>query len=161
MNMKKLFKICSMIQTLMPDTENIIKSKSLYIIQTYHLLLYDIPAFEETIEAWMYGPSVEKAVSFFKFPEICDYSDLSEELKKIITNVCNNLKNVDSHSLVWYMMNLETYKKHWISNKKYKYDAANYVIPIEEIKKYHKKIYEETGSYFPHLKEFKEVNIGS
>ncbi|CAL7879711.1 type II toxin-antitoxin system antitoxin SocA domain-containing protein [Fusobacterium necrophorum] len=152
---KKLFKICSMIQTLMPDTENIVKSKSLYIIQAYHLLLYDIPAFEETIEAWMYGPSVEKAVLFFKFPEMYDYSDLSEELKNIITNVCDSLKNIPPHVLVWYMMNLETYKKHWISNKKYKYDAVNYAIPIEEIKKYHKKIYEETGSYFPPLKRMK------
>lgn len=162
-NKNKLFKICSMIQDLIPNASSILKSKLLYFIQTYHLIAYGTPAFEEAIEAWMYGPAVNDAVSFFRyFNKKYDYSDLPKELRKIITDICDKLGNINEYNLVWYVMNLETNKKHWIGNQGYRYDIENYhIITNEEIKKYHKKLYEKTGFYFPTLKELKEANIGS
>ncbi|MCA0380739.1 MAG: DUF4065 domain-containing protein [Bacteroidetes bacterium] len=45
---------------------NLKVQKLLYYVQGYHLAFFDQPLFEETIEAWMYGPVVPEVYHQYK-----------------------------------------------------------------------------------------------
>ncbi len=72
---------------------NLRLQKLLYYEQGYHLAKFDTPLFDESIEAWMYGPVVPSVYDYYKqygsqiLPVDNDVIDLAEEEENLLGEV--------------------------------------------------------------------------
>ena len=76
--MNNLDRICALIYHLNRDTSNLVLQKLLYFIQAYCLVVLNRAAFDEKIEAWMYGPVIPEAYYNVKRDENY-YKDMSHD----------------------------------------------------------------------------------
>ncbi len=133
--MTNLSKICSFIFSKNSNISNLVLQKLLYFIQAYNLVKFGKPAFEEKIEAWMYGPVVPEAYYNIKrnnnFYKNNDYNSLDEETKKIVEEVVNVFGETNPFILVDLTHSYSPWKNAWEDG------GWNTPIDIESIKKYH------------------------
>lgn len=79
------------------DITNLKLQKLLYYVQGFHLALFDKPAFEEEIQAWMHGPVCPLVYDVYKngarviqtdeTPDIKAFSNFSDEQKELFEEV--------------------------------------------------------------------------
>ena len=74
----------------------------LYYLQLFHLGKYSIPLFDETIEAWTYGPVIP--VVYYRFK---DYED--NTIRFLVPNVDNNIDDDTKNFIIKNIRILDTY----------------------------------------------------
>lgn len=132
----KLKGICSLILKEKPNTSNLVLQKLLYFIQAASLVYLGEPAFEDSIEAWQYGPVVPKVYYEFKYNHealINTTPVLEEKLKKLTNVILVNLGDKTAYDLVDLTHSYSSWKEAWRL-------GSGMVIRNDEIVKCHKKI---------------------
>lgn len=146
MNVNNLDMICALIINKKKNISSLVLQKLLYFIQAYSLVKNDKAAFQNRMEAWMYGPVVPEVYQTFKankdYYENINFSQLDEEIKEVVEIVVDNLGNLDP----FYLVNKTHEYEPWINA--WSKPVANNEITIEAIKKYHNTRLKEEGSAF-------------
>lgn len=138
--------ICSLILKTNPNISNLVLQKLLYFIQASLLVTTGNPAFEEDIEAWMYGPVVPEVYDNFKKDK--DYynqfetNQLDSNIQEIVVNITKNLGKINPYSLVNATHGYDTWKEAWDRG------GWNTIISQDKIKNYHLDRLKNKGSYF-------------
>ena len=113
---------------------NLKLQKLLYFVQGVSLALNNVPAFEDKIVAWKYGPVVEAVYYAYSMyganniiiPLGVDL-DLAEELKTVVKLVLDELLEVSAIELV---------KETHVVGSPWSKVSLNDIIPTDSIKKY-------------------------
>lgn len=145
--MSNLDKICALIYHLNRNTSNLVLQKLLYLIQAYSLVVFNKPAFEENIEAWMYGPVVPEAYYKVKADENYyrekDSVGLDQELSEAVQKIVRTFEEVSPFVLVDMTHSYDPWKNAWEKG------GWNTNISNDEIKNYHiQRIRKEDGRIF-------------
>ncbi|MBQ9212622.1 MAG: DUF4065 domain-containing protein [Bacteroidales bacterium] len=96
---------------------NLRLQKMLYYEQGYHLAKFGTPLFEESIEAWMYGPVVPIVYDHYKdcgaqiLPIPTDEIDLTEEEEDLFVEVFEAYRDFSTIGL----MNLTHKERPWLN----------------------------------------------
>lgn len=121
---------------------NLKLQKLLYFVQGLCLSAFDKPAFEETIEAWQYGPAIPSV--YFEFslygPLDINRSFQTEiedkEIRGVVLFILNKFKDTEAFALV-----KETHREGSPWEQVYNKEDKHIKIPSNEIKKYFKEVY--------------------
>ncbi|WP_462350562.1 Panacea domain-containing protein [Fusobacterium varium] len=143
--MKNLDKICALIYLIKPEVTNLVLQKLLYFIQAYSLVETDEKAFDETIEAWMYGPVVPEVYSNLKknpdyYKKVVKKEEFEDELYDITKEVVDELGDISPYTLV----NLTHSYSPWI--EAWNEGGRNTALEPSDIRKYHLEKFQRTGS---------------
>lgn len=118
---------------------NLKLQKLLYFVQGVSLALHNVPAFNEKIVAWKYGPVVESvyyAYSMYGANDIIvpfkEEFDLTEDLKEVVKLVLDELLELSAIELV---------KETHMDGSPWTKVSLNDIIPTTSIKEYFLKHY--------------------
>lgn len=113
---------------------NLKLQKLLYFVQGVSLALNNVPAFEDKIVAWKYGPVVEDVYYAYSMYGANDIIipfeadlELAEELKNVVKLVLDELLEVSAIELV---------KETHVDGSPWSKVSLNDIIPSDSIKKY-------------------------
>ncbi|CAL7886048.1 Panacea domain-containing protein [Fusobacterium necrophorum] len=139
--------ICALILRTNPNISNLVLQKLLYFIQASSLVTTGRPAFEEDIEAWMYGPVVPEVYTNFRanehFYDNFSTDNLDQNIQNIVVNVTNNLGGINPYSLVNATHGYDTWREAWDRG------GRNTIIRQEEIRDYHlRRARDNNGRFF-------------
>jgi len=118
---------------------NLKLQKLVYYAQGFHLAMYDVPLFENEIEAWMHGPVVPELYHQFKefgknpIPANQDFDIPAIFNQQQIDLICEVQETFGQFS-AWQLRNMTHEEKPWMDHK----DSAEKIIPKEELKEYFK-----------------------
>lgn len=141
--------ICRYIFELKKETTNLVLQKLLYFIQAYVLVATDgkRKAFDESIEAWMYGPVIPEVYRNYK-KDNNFYKNFSKEQKKLldqdklvkeaVENVVKNLGDLNPYTLVNLTHSYAPWQETW--------DSERNTIRDQDIFRYHQKKNIDEGS---------------
>lgn len=118
---------------------NLKLQKLLYYIQGFHLALYDVPIFDNDIEAWRHGPVIPSIYHAFKSngsnPIPCEECD--KEFDKLFTpeqiELLDEVYDVLGQYSAWRLREMTHEEPTWLGHES---DAG--IIPKEEISEYFK-----------------------
>lgn len=96
--------ICALIINMRSDITNLVLQKLLYFIQAHSLLTNRVPAFDNRMEAWMYGPVVPEVYDNFKrnqdYYRNIEFINLDPNIRRSVEAVVNNLADLNPYYLV-------------------------------------------------------------
>ncbi|MFZ7987057.1 DUF4065 domain-containing protein [Fusobacterium nucleatum] len=96
--------ICGLIIHMRNDITNLVLQKLLYFIQAHSLLTNHIEAFNNRMEAWMYGPVVPEVYDNFKrdsnYYRNINFQNLNPDIRNSVEVVVNNLADLNPYYLV-------------------------------------------------------------
>ncbi|APX94289.1 hypothetical protein BWR19_15855 [Halomonas sp. 1513] len=105
------------------EISNLKLQKLLYYVQGFHTVLFDRPAFDDRMEAWLHGPVLPSIYREFRQygngnipappPEVVDQID--EDTAELVDEVFN----VYAKHSAWHLRNLTHEEDPWLNN----YDA--------------------------------------
>lgn len=110
--------------------------KMLYYQQGYHLAVFDTPLFNDSIEAWMYGPVVPYVYNYFKrygaggiIPEENTSIELTDNEERLFDDVCNAYINFSAIGLMEKTHKEEPWASTYVAGE-------NKVISLEKLKSF-------------------------
>lgn len=126
--MEELRAICRLIIDTNSEVSNLVLQKLLYFIQAYRAVKTGVPAFENRMEAWTYGPVIPEV--YFRFRDDkenflnVDTNILEEDLRNDIILIVNQLGSLDPFTLVDATHNYQPWNDAWHnSNKEITFDS--------------------------------------
>lgn len=110
--------------------------KMLYYQQGYHLAVFDTPLFNDSIEAWIYGPVVPYVYNYFKrygaggiIPEENTSIELTDNEERLFDDVCNAYINFSAIGLMEKTHKEEPWASTYVAGE-------NKVISLEKLKSF-------------------------
>ena len=140
---QELEDICCEILKIRKNTTKLVMQKLLYCIQASSLVYLGKPAFEDEIQAWLYGPVVPNA--YYRHNHLMiNYKNritkISDEMKNLINIVIKGLANKTAYDLV----NMTSSYKSWEDAFK---REGSITITKDEIAKCHNEIAEKQDGF--------------
>lgn len=145
--MSELNRICALIYHLKKDTSNLVLQKLLYFIQAYSLVAFSRPAFDEKIEAWMYGPVVPEVYYNLKsnknYYKDIDFRGIDPQLEDSVRKIVEAFGEISPFVLVDMTHTYDSWRNAWNQG------GWNTEITNEEIRNCHiRRFREQAGRIF-------------